>query len=506
MTGDRDIPASFITAIQAVIREAQYHGSSNTWSLPKDVLSTLARETSALHGADPSPCRVLSISSRICSKGTKGCEVFDHEVRNLPTPAEQANAHMLFGGSSNLHIEDRSNEAKTEWIRGVADPKAKCLTCGEEMGLHFGQPALICPRDHERYLSERSSSKATPGAFALGAKVYMRGSYRQQGTIVAVNESGPDVDHVKVQWDPPCAPAGFAFNRHRDLEPVEAGRPEATPRFPTEHDLAVRGLTSIKCTAEACGKIFLYASNDREQEKRGSSWTGFVRCPCGEKRTLSIGSFREDYPEAQTMKEVPPNYERMAAGGWDGEAVPVVQEVPRPHIVGGEFQSDKYPTCPRGKVPLSTKDKTAQPLLYLYAQIRRAVDAEFADDLEWALEKHGYVPDNDVMKEAEHLVSLWEKKCKAPTPDTGGQIAMSRLAREGLVTILASKLWGLHPLTTTCLGTRPSDSASPDEVQPSEQPCGACGETKAPRGYFWGPRTACLDAKACTKRQKEKKT
>jgi hypothetical protein len=33
-----------------------------------------------------------------------------------------------------------------------------------------------------------------------------------------------------------------------------------------------------------------------------------------------------------------------------------------PHIVGGEFQSDKYPACPRGKVPLSTKDKTAQDL------------------------------------------------------------------------------------------------------------------------------------------------
>lgn len=23
------------------------------------------------------------------------------------------------------------------------------------------------------------------------------------------------------------------------------------------------------------------------------------------------------------------------------------------HIINGEFQSDKYPTCPRGKVPLS---------------------------------------------------------------------------------------------------------------------------------------------------------
>lgn len=58
----------------------------------------------------------------------------------------------------------------------------------------------------------------------------------------------------------------------------------------------------------------------------------------------------------------------------------------------GEFQSDKYPTCPPGKVPLSTKDPTAQDLLWEYAQRRRAVDAEFAADLERALLAKGYVP------------------------------------------------------------------------------------------------------------------
>lgn len=61
-----------------------------------------------------------------------------------------------------------------------------------------------------------------------------------------------------------------------------------------------------------------------------------------------------------------------------------------PHLVDGEFQSDKYPTTPRGKVPLSTKDPTAQDLLWQYAQRRRAVDAEFADALEAALETAGY--------------------------------------------------------------------------------------------------------------------
>jgi hypothetical protein len=58
----------------------------------------------------------------------------------------------------------------------------------------------------------------------------------------------------------------------------------------------------------------------------------------------------------------------------------------------GEFQSDKYPTCPAGKVPLSTKDETAQDLLWEYAQRRRKVDKEFAADLEKALVAKGYKP------------------------------------------------------------------------------------------------------------------
>lgn len=62
------------------------------------------------------------------------------------------------------------------------------------------------------------------------------------------------------------------------------------------------------------------------------------------------------------------------------------------HIVNGQFQSDKYPTCPAGKVPLSVKDKTAQDLLWEYAQRRRAVDAEFSADLETALKDAGYRP------------------------------------------------------------------------------------------------------------------
>jgi len=62
------------------------------------------------------------------------------------------------------------------------------------------------------------------------------------------------------------------------------------------------------------------------------------------------------------------------------------------HLIDGEFQSDKYPTTPRGKVPLSVKDKTAQDLLWMYAQRRREVDAEFSDDLEAALKNAGFKP------------------------------------------------------------------------------------------------------------------
>jgi hypothetical protein len=61
------------------------------------------------------------------------------------------------------------------------------------------------------------------------------------------------------------------------------------------------------------------------------------------------------------------------------------------HLIDGEFQSDKYPSTPLGKVPLSVKDTTAQDLLWEYAQRRRLVDREFADDLEQALLAAGYV-------------------------------------------------------------------------------------------------------------------
>jgi hypothetical protein len=60
------------------------------------------------------------------------------------------------------------------------------------------------------------------------------------------------------------------------------------------------------------------------------------------------------------------------------------------HLIDGQFQSNKYPTTPRGKVPLSVQDKTAQDLLWEYAARRGSVDAEFSADLQEALRLAGF--------------------------------------------------------------------------------------------------------------------
>jgi len=82
------------------------------------------------------------------------------------------------------------------------------------------------------------------------------------------------------------------------------------------------------------------------------------------------------------------------------------------HLIEGEFQSDKYPTTPRGKVPLSVKDTTAQDLLWEYAQRRRVVDAEFSDDLEAALLRAGYRPRCSVVQRCPEP-ARWGGLCEA---------------------------------------------------------------------------------------------
>ena len=63
------------------------------------------------------------------------------------------------------------------------------------------------------------------------------------------------------------------------------------------------------------------------------------------------------------------------------------------HLIDGQFQSDKYPTTPRGFVPLSIKDKSAQDLLWEYAKRRYKKDKEFSADLFTALRFAGYAPE-----------------------------------------------------------------------------------------------------------------
>ena len=88
------------------------------------------------------------------------------------------------------------------------------------------------------------------------------------------------------------------------------------------------------------------------------------------------------------------------------------------HLINGEFQSDKYPTCPAGKVPLSVKDPTAQPLLWEYAQRHRSVDAEFSNDLEAALLTAGYRSDrkdlglSDLSHDFEQVTAFIEMKAR----------------------------------------------------------------------------------------------
>lgn len=64
------------------------------------------------------------------------------------------------------------------------------------------------------------------------------------------------------------------------------------------------------------------------------------------------------------------------------------------HIVNGEFQSDKFPWCHRGFVPLNITDPMAWDLLWEYASRRFWMDPEFAGDLRAALRKAAYDPDH----------------------------------------------------------------------------------------------------------------
>jgi hypothetical protein len=67
-------------------------------------------------------------------------------------------------------------------------------------------------------------------------------------------------------------------------------------------------------------------------------------------------------------------------------------EVKNGHIINGEFQSDKYPTCPRGKFPISIRDKMGQDLLWEYARRHEPKDLALSQDLRSALLIAGFSP------------------------------------------------------------------------------------------------------------------
>ena len=51
------------------------------------------------------------------------------------------------------------------------------------------------------------------------------------------------------------------------------------------------------------------------------------------------------------------------------------------HLIDGQFQSDKYPWCKPGFVPLKLTDPWARHVLKEYAELRRSLDSGFSDDL-----------------------------------------------------------------------------------------------------------------------------
>jgi hypothetical protein len=81
------------------------------------------------------------------------------------------------------------------------------------------------------------------------------------------------------------------------------------------------------------------------------------------------------------------------------------------HIVDGQFKSDKYAWCPPGFLALKLTDRSAQDLIWEYAQRHRSRDSDLSDDLEFALVDVGFVPPlEDELARA--LAQKVEKTCR----------------------------------------------------------------------------------------------
>lgn len=72
---------------------------------------------------------------------------------------------------------------------------------------------------------------------------------------------------------------------------------------------------------------------------------------------------------------------------------------------------------------MSVNDQMAQDLLWEYARRRRAVDADFSDDLQWALIQAGYYRGG--------IVSLSDGTSTEMLPGETVSEAIERLVRDG---------------------------------------------------------------------------
>lgn len=103
----------------------------------------------------------------------------------------------------------------------------------------------------------------------------------------------------------------------------------------------------------------------------------------------------------------------------------------------GQFQSDKYPTCPPGKVPLSVNDPMAQDLLWIYALRRIKVDREFSADLEAALRRAGFPGCDDSL-----IRAIIQDVCELPDYNSPeGNPELLQATSTELAAILERHLW-----------------------------------------------------------------
>jgi len=115
----------------------------------------------------------------------------------------------------------------------------------------------------------------------------------------------------------------------------------------------------------------------------------------------------------------------------------------------GMFQSDKYPTCPPDKFPMSFKDPMAQDLIEEYAHRRRGIDADLTEDMLGRLRTLGYDGSKLPNDQSEEQVRRWAwDMVRTTAPDEMvhaiGQTVLALLTRlnetRGKLADLARKL------------------------------------------------------------------